>query len=85
MIPIICHSCHVRLDHYRVIFAAGPVQVNLLVPSEDWDGPLLILRWMAANSLEIVGECEGKDFEGRQIVHFLVFMHFRVCRPEDMV
>jgi hypothetical protein len=40
---------------------------------------------VAANSLEIVGECEGKDFEGRRIVRFLVFMHFRVHRPEDMV
>ena len=85
IISIICHSCHVRLDHYRVIFAAGPVQVNSLVQGEDWDGPLLILRWVAANSLEIVGECEGKDFEGRRIVRFLVFMHFRVRRPEDMV
>jgi len=36
------------------------------------------------NSLEIVGECEGRDFEGQCIVHFLVFMHFRVCRPEDL-
>jgi hypothetical protein len=85
IIPIICHSCHVRFDHYHVIFAAGPVQVNLLVQGEDWDGPLLILRWVAANSLEIVGECEGKDFEECRIVHFLVFMHFRVHRPEDLV
>jgi hypothetical protein len=57
----------------------------LLVQGEDWDGPLLILHWVAANSLEIVGECEGKDFEGHRIVHFLVFMHFWVRRPKDMV
>ena len=40
---------------------------------------------MAANPLEIVGECEGRDFEGHRIVCFLVFMHFQVHRPEDMV
>jgi hypothetical protein len=51
----------------------------------NWDGPLLILRWMAANSLEIVGECEGRDFEGQRIVHFLIFMHFHVRRPEDLI
>jgi hypothetical protein len=44
IISIICHSCHVRLDHYRVIFAAGPVRVNFLVQGEDWDGPLEIVK-----------------------------------------
>jgi hypothetical protein len=53
--------------------------------NDDWDGPLLVLRWVAANSLEIVGECEGRDFEGQRIVHFLVFMHFHVHRPEDLI
>jgi hypothetical protein len=46
---------------------------------------LIILRWVAANSVEIVGECEGKDFDGHQIICFLVFMHFQVCRPEDVI
>ena len=36
------------------------------------------------NSLEIVGECKGRDFEGQHIVCFLVFMHFHVCRLEDL-
>jgi hypothetical protein len=81
---IICHTCRVRLDHYRVEFTSGPVCVNSLVQGEDWDGPMLVLRWVAVNSLEIVGECEGRDFEGQRIVRFLVFMHFRVRRPEDL-
>ncbi|KIM75914.1 hypothetical protein PILCRDRAFT_13123 [Piloderma croceum F 1598] len=82
---IICYSCHVHLDHFRVEFTSGPVHVNLLVQGEDWDGPMAVLRWVAVNLLEIVGECEGRDFEGRRIVHFLVFMHFRVHRPEDLM
>jgi hypothetical protein len=55
------------------------------VQDENWDGPLVVLRWVAANSLEIVAECEGRDFEGQRIVRFLIFMHFRVRRPEDLV
>ncbi|KIM74930.1 hypothetical protein PILCRDRAFT_13995 [Piloderma croceum F 1598] len=82
---IICYSCHVRLDHFCVEFTSSPVHVNLLVQGEDWDGPMLVLHWVAVNSLEIVGECKGRDFEGQCIVHFLVFMHFRVCRPEDLM
>ena len=35
--------------------------------------------------MEIVGECEGRDFEGQHIVRFLIFMHFRVRRPEDVI
>jgi len=60
------------------------VHVNSLVQGEDWDGSLLVLHWVAVNSLEIVGECEGRDFEGQHIVHFLVFMHFHVHRLEDL-
>src|ERR1700733_8610715 len=30
IISIICHSCHVRLDHYCVIFTAGPVNSLVL-------------------------------------------------------
>jgi hypothetical protein len=39
---------------------------------------------VAVNPLEIVGECEGKDLGGQHIVRFLVFMHFRVHRLEDL-
>jgi hypothetical protein len=35
--------------------------------------------------MEIVGECEGRDFEGQRIVHFLIFLHFRVRRSEDVI
>ncbi|KIM73274.1 hypothetical protein PILCRDRAFT_15371 [Piloderma croceum F 1598] len=57
---IICYSCRVHLDHFRVEFTSGPVHVNSLVQSEDWDGPMLVLCWVAVNPLEIVGECEGR-------------------------
>ena len=80
-----CYSCRVGLDHVRIEYTSSPVHVNSLVQDDDWDGPLLVLRWVAANSLEIVGECEGRDFEGQCIVRFLVFMHFRVCRLEDLI
>jgi hypothetical protein len=85
IISIICHSCHVHLDHYHVIFTAGHVQVNSLVQGENWDGPLLILHWVAVNSLEIVGEMWEKGFWRAPNSSFLVFMHFWVRRPEDMV
>jgi len=64
IMSIICHTCHVHLDHYCIEFTSGPVCVNLLVQGEDWDGPMLVLCWVAVNSLEIVGECKGRDFEG---------------------
>jgi len=82
---ISCYSCRARFDHFRVEYTSGPVCVNSLVQDENWDGPLVVLRWVAANSLEIVAECEGRDFEGQRIVRFLIFMHFRVRRPEDLV
>ncbi|KIM74939.1 hypothetical protein PILCRDRAFT_14003 [Piloderma croceum F 1598] len=82
---IICYSCHVCLDQFCVEFTSGLVHINSLVQSEDWDGPMLVLCWVAVNPLEIVGECEGRDFEGRRIVHFLVFMHLCVHRPEDLM
>jgi hypothetical protein len=61
------------------------VRINSLVQDDNWDGPLLVLCWVAANSMEIVEECEGRDFEGQRIVHFLIFLHFRVRRPEDVI
>ena len=82
---ISCYSCRAHLDHFRVEYTSGPVRINSLVQDDNWDGPLLVLRWVAANSLEIVGECEGRDFEGQRIVRFLIFMHFRVRRPEDLI
>jgi hypothetical protein len=82
---ISCYSCRVRLDHFCVEFTSDLVHINSLVQDDNWDGPLLVLHWVAANSMEIVGECEGRDFEGQRIVHFLIFMHFRVCRPEDVI
>ena len=63
----------------------GPVAINTLVQDDSWDGPLRILRWVAENCLEMVGECEGRDLVGRRIIRFLVFMHFRICRPEDRI
>ena len=57
----------------------------MLVQDDNWDGPLLVLHWVAANSLEIVEECEGRDFERQHIVRFLIFMHFCVRRPEDLI
>ncbi len=79
------YPCHIRPDHYRVTFVDGPITINTLVQDDSWDGPLRILRWVAENSLEMVGECEGRDLEGRRIVRFLVFMHFRIRRPEDRI
>ena len=35
--------------------------------------------------MEIVEECEGRDFEGQCIVCFLIFMHFCFRRPEDVI
>ncbi|KIM89785.1 hypothetical protein PILCRDRAFT_2077 [Piloderma croceum F 1598] len=60
---IICYSCRVRLNHFRVKFTSGPVHVNSLVQGEDWDGPMVVLRWVVVNLLEIVGECEGRDLK----------------------
>ncbi|KIM80095.1 hypothetical protein PILCRDRAFT_9679 [Piloderma croceum F 1598] len=82
---IICYSCRVCLDHFCVEFTSGLVHVNSLVQGEDWDGSMVVLRWVVVNLLEIVGECEGRDFEGQRIVCFLVFMHFCVRRPEDLM
>jgi hypothetical protein len=82
---ISCYSCRVRLDHFHVEYTSGPVRINSLVQDDNWDGSLLVLRWVAANSMEIVGECEGRDFEGQHIVRFLIFVHFRVHRPEDVI
>jgi hypothetical protein len=82
---ISCYSCCTHLDHFRIEYTSSPVRINSLVQDDNWDGPLLVLRWVAANSLEIVGECEGRDFEGQRIVRFLIFMHFRVRRPEDLI
>jgi hypothetical protein len=61
------------------------VCINSLVQNENWDGPLFVLRRVTANSLEIVGECEARDFEGQCIVRFLVFMHFHVRRLEYLI
>jgi hypothetical protein len=85
IIPITTHSCQIRLHHLCVTFVDGTVHVNDLVKDEDWDGPLRILRWVAENQVELVAECDGKDFMGCWIVRFLVFMHIRVCRPEDVI
>ena len=82
---ISCYSCHICLNHFHVEYTSGPVCINLLVQDEDWDDPLFVLRRVTANSLEIVGECEGRDFEGQCIVHFLVFMHFHIRRLEDLI
>jgi hypothetical protein len=79
---ISCYSCCVCLDHFRVEYTSGPVRINSLVQDDNWDGPLLVLHWVATNSMEIVWECEGRDFEGQRIVRFLIFMHFRVRRLE---
>ena len=85
VILISCHSYRICLNHFCVEYTSGPVCINSLVQDDNWDGPLLVLGWVVANSLEIVGECEGRDFEGQCIVLFLIFMHFRVCRPEDVI
>jgi len=85
IIPIKTHSCQIRLDHLHVTYIEGTVQVNDLVMDEDWGGPLRILRWVAENQVELVAECDGKDIMGRHIVRFLVFMHLRVRRPEDVI
>jgi hypothetical protein len=82
---ISCYSCYIHLNHFRIEYTSGPVHINSLVQDDNWDGSLLVLRWVAANSMEIVGECEGRDFEGQRIVRFLIFMHFRVRRPEDVI
>ncbi|KIM80639.1 hypothetical protein PILCRDRAFT_9454 [Piloderma croceum F 1598] len=42
-------------------------------------------RPVVVNPLEIVGECEGRDFKGWHIVRFLVFMHLHVRKPEDLM
>jgi hypothetical protein len=82
---ISCYSYHICLDHFCVKYTSGLVRINSLVQDDDWDGPLLVLRWVVANSLEIVGEGEGRDFEGQCIVCFLIFMHFHVRRPEYLI
>lgn len=82
---ISCYSCCVRLNHFHVEYTSGPVHINSLVQDDNWDGPLLVLRWVAANSMEIVGECEGRDFEGQRIIRFLFFTHFHVRRLEDVI
>jgi len=70
------YPCHIHPDHYWVTFVDGPVAINTLVQDDSWDGPLCILKGVAENCLEMVGECEGRDSVGHQIIHFLVFMHF---------
>jgi hypothetical protein len=85
IISITAHSCQLSLDHFRITSVDGTVRVNDLVKDGEWDGPLHILCWVAENQVELVAECDGRDFMGRRIVRFLVFMHFRVRRPKDII
>jgi hypothetical protein len=85
IISITTHSCRLRLDHFCVTSVDGTVRVNDLVQDREWDGPLRILHWVAENQVELVAECDGRDFMGRRIVRFVVFMRFRVRHPEDVI
>jgi hypothetical protein len=85
IISITTHSCQLCLDHFHVTSVNGTVCVNDLVKDVDWDGPLHILRWVAENQVELVAECDGRDFMGHRIVRFLVFMCFRVHHSEDVI
>ena len=70
IVSITTHSCQLCLDHFCVTSV---------------DGTMHILRWVAENQVELVAECDGRDFMGRRIVRFLVFMCFRVRCPEDVI
>ena len=80
IVPIIAYPCHVRVDHFRVIFVSGEFKPGLLVQDNTWDGPLCVVRYVARGGLEMVAECVGRDVDGQRIVRFLVVSNFRVHR-----
>ena len=58
---ISCYSCCVFPNHFHVKYTSSLVCINLLVQDDNWDGPLLVLRWVAVNLVEI-GGVWGKGF-----------------------
>jgi hypothetical protein len=84
VIPIIAYPCHVRVDHYKVVFVSGEFKPGLLVQDNTWDGPLFVLRYVAEGGLEMVAECIGRDFFGRRVVRFLVVSNSRVHRRWEL-
>jgi hypothetical protein len=56
---ISCYSCCVHPNHFRIEYTSSLVCINSLIQDDNWDGPLLVLRWVAVNSVEIVGEYSG--------------------------
>ena len=82
---ILAQPCQAFADHYLVIFVGGQFRVNTLVMDPEWDGPLFVLRYVGANSTQMVAECVGRDTFGKRIIRFLVVSNFRVFRPEDVI
>ena len=76
IVPIITYPCHIRVDHYHVIFVSGEFKPDLLAQGNSWDGPLCGTQYMARGGLEMVTECVGKDVDGLSIVHFPVVSNF---------
>jgi hypothetical protein len=76
IVPIITYPCHIRVDHYHVIFVSGEFKPDLLAQGNSWDGPLCGIQYMARGGLEMVTECVGKDVDGLSIVHFPVVSNF---------
>jgi hypothetical protein len=57
--------------------------VGILVQDFTWPGPLLVLRFVAESSEDLVAECQGWNKLGGRIVRFLVVVKVLVERPED--
>jgi hypothetical protein len=57
--------------------------VGILVQDCSWPGPLLVIRFVAESSEDLVAECQGWNKLGGRIVRFLVVAKALVERPED--
>jgi hypothetical protein len=69
---IISHVCHIQPDHFLVGHSTVPFQLGTLVQDYSWSGALVVVRYVAENSKEVVVECAGWNVAGDQIIRFLV-------------
>jgi hypothetical protein len=67
---IISHVCHIQLDHFLVGHSTVPLQLGTLVQDYTWSGALVVVRYFAENSKEVVVECAGWNVAGDQIILF---------------
>jgi hypothetical protein len=79
---IISHVCHIRPDHFLVGHSSVPFRLRTLVQDYTWSGALMVVRYVAENSKEVVVECAGWNVAGDQIIRFLVVDKLQVKRTD---